>query len=125
MKSNNYLYSITPFWLLLSPWVYMSFQQQLASELNEIINDVEKDKGRSRTEAEVLWDLSLIESNHLNCVGSLEIVDTMNQACQHLRILLYGEQSFICFENYNFSTFYEGFLIIKKERIKKQNNLLC
>lgn len=54
MKSNNYLYSITTFWLLLSPWVDMSFQQQLASELNEIINDVEKDKGRSRAEAEVL-----------------------------------------------------------------------
>ena len=75
MKSNNYLYSITPFWLLLSPWVDMSFQQQLPSELNEIINDVEKDKGRSRAEAEVLWDLSLIESNHLNCDGSLEIVE--------------------------------------------------
>ena len=79
----------------------MNFHQQLSSELNEIINDLEKGDGGRKIEAGVLRLENFIETTHLNDDVWLEIMNIMNQAREHLRIALYGEQSLRCFEKTN------------------------
>ena len=72
----------------------MDFQQQLASELRVIIEDLDiGDCGRG-SESTALKLESLIETALLNGDISLESVDLMNQARQQLLTASYGERSF-------------------------------
>lgn len=71
----------------------MDFQQQLASELKGIIEDLERgDRGRG-SEPTAMRLESLIETALLNGDISLESVDLMNQARQQLTTASYGETS--------------------------------
>lgn len=71
----------------------MDFQQQLASELKAIIEDLERgDQGRG-SEPTAMRLESLIETALLNGEISLESVDLMNQARQQLLTASYGEPS--------------------------------
>lgn len=71
----------------------MDFQQQLASELKAIIEDLERgDRGRG-SEPTAMRLESLIETALLNGDISLESVDLMNQARQQLMTASHGEPS--------------------------------
>lgn len=71
----------------------MDFQQQLASELKAIIEDLERgDRGRG-SEPTAMRLESLIETALLNGDISIESVDLMNQARQQLTQASYGETS--------------------------------
>lgn len=71
----------------------MDFQQQLASELKAIIEDLERgDRGRG-SEPTAMRLESLIETALLNGDISLESVDFMNQARQQLLTASYREPS--------------------------------
>ena len=71
----------------------MDFQQQLASELKAIIEDLERgDQGRGAEPTAMRLE-SLIETALLNGDISLESVDLMNQARQQLMMASHSEPS--------------------------------
>jgi len=71
----------------------MDFQQQLASELKAIIEDLERGDRGSGSEPTAMRLETLIETALLNGDISLESVDLMNQARQQLTTASYGETS--------------------------------
>ena len=71
----------------------MDFQQQLASELKAIIEDLERGDWSRGSEPTAMRLESLIETALINGDISLECVDLMNQARQQLMTASYGEPS--------------------------------